>query len=76
MHTNIINSSKTLNPSDSQEELLNKGLTFVPTPRATDMGNSEGTSMLIIDNSKSWTDFYSYSVREVIDVTQFNVILN
>ncbi|XP_053087907.1 uncharacterized protein LOC117596799 isoform X1 [Pangasianodon hypophthalmus] len=37
-HTNIINLSKTFCLTGPQEDLLSKGLTFIPTPCGTDLG--------------------------------------
>lgn len=41
-HTNIFNLSKTFYLTEAQERLLNKGLTFIPTPRVTNLGELRG----------------------------------
>lgn len=40
-HTNILNLSKTFFLTGPQGELLSRGLTFIPTPRGTDLGELE-----------------------------------
>lgn len=42
MHNNIVNLSKTFYLTDLQEQVCYKGLTFIPTPRVSKLGEVSG----------------------------------
>ncbi|KAF5891545.1 uncharacterized protein DAT39_018752, partial [Clarias magur] len=52
--------SRDFEPSDAQEQLLNKGLTFIPTPRVTNLGELGG-------------DVHAYNRQlKILDYFQYN----